>query len=488
MKKKLTAFFTGLILLTGLGKSSLAQSLSVSGTLFLPQDSIEFNYESPSFSSTDWIGIYGSDEIPGTNSSDAWSYIPDASGTIKIAAPQTAEWFRAFLLCCDGYDTIAIAADTFQVAFPVLEPSAPVYSEGDSLVFEYVSPKFCDTDWIGLYHEGDIPGDVGSITYEYLPDSAGTMVFKTSLSPGNYYAFMGACDGYDSITACSFEIIEGNAATGTLTMNDQGTLFLPQDSIEFTYFSSNFSDTDWIGIYGSDESPGVNSADIWSYIPDASGSLKLEVPQEAGWYRAFLLCCDGYDTLAVVEDTFQVAFPVLEPSSDTINEGDSLVFDYVSPKFTTTDWIGLYHEGDIPGDVGSIDYQYLADSSGTMVFKTNLDPGNYYAFLGANDGYDSITACRFVVVEGTGIGLNRNHVGFTLYPNPSDGLVTLSVSGSEYIREIAIYSLDGKTVFRDRLPGMVTQSSFDLSFLSSGIYVVGIQTGEKNRTMKLILK
>lgn len=488
MKKKLTKFLSVIMLLTGFGLSSHAQSLSFSGTLYLPQDSIEFSYESPSFTATDWIGIYGSDEAPGTNSADAWSYIPDAAGTIKIAVPQTAEWFRAFLLANDGYDTIAIAADTFQVAIPVLEPSAPVYAQGDSMVFEYVSPKFTSTDWIGLYHEGDIPGDVGSISYEYLPDSAGIMVFKTSLSPGNYYAFMGAEDGYDSISACSFVIVEGTAATGTLTMNNAGSLFLPQDSIEFTYYSSNFSDTDWIGIYGSDEAPGTNSADAWSYIPDAAGTMKIAPPQEAGWFRAFLLCCDGYDTLAVIPDTFQVAFPVLEPSADTFAVGDSLVFEYVSPKFTSTDWIGLYHEDDTVGVQGSITYEYLPDSAGTMVFKTDLTEGNYYAFMGAEDGYDSIVACSFVVVEATGIRSIEERNGIVLYPNPSSGLITISLEGGEYIREIAVYSLDGKAVYKKNLAEMISETSFDLDFLPKGLYIIGVQAGNKTRTSKLILR
>ena len=53
------------IIMTALGHDSNAQSLEVSGELFLPQDSIGFTYESPDFDPADWIGIYHIDDVPG---------------------------------------------------------------------------------------------------------------------------------------------------------------------------------------------------------------------------------------------------------------------------------------------------------------------------------------------------------------------------------------------------------------------------------------
>ena len=41
------------------------------------------------------------------------------------------------------------------------------------------------TDWIGIYPAGTKPGDDNpSIDWDYIPDSAGTFIFKTALDPG----------------------------------------------------------------------------------------------------------------------------------------------------------------------------------------------------------------------------------------------------------------------------------------------------------------
>ncbi len=76
-----------------------------------------------------------------------------------------------------------------------------------------MSPKFSETDWIGIYPAGTKPGaENESIDWEYIPDSAGTMTFKTALDPGVYDAYLLCCDGYDSLAATTFTIIDANVA------------------------------------------------------------------------------------------------------------------------------------------------------------------------------------------------------------------------------------------------------------------------------------
>jgi len=113
------AFFLGI-------DSTSAQSISVSGTVFLPQDSIEFTYSKPSFTSTDWIGIYKKDQIPGSATpSISWKYITSESGTLYLDAPDEPGNYKAILLCCDGYDIVATSSE-FRFIAPSFESSFPV--------------------------------------------------------------------------------------------------------------------------------------------------------------------------------------------------------------------------------------------------------------------------------------------------------------------------------------------------------------------------
>ena len=64
------------------------------------------------------------------------------------------------------------------------------------------------------------------------------------------------------------------------------------------------------------------------------------------------------------------------------------------------DWVGLYHDGDKPGDAGSIDWYYVKDHNGeAFAFGVLIPAGNYKAILLANDGYDIITSVDFTVVD-----------------------------------------------------------------------------------------
>ena len=60
---------------------------------------------------------------------------------------------------------------------------------------------------------GDVPGEINSITWFYIPQASGTLVFRYpdnhELAPGEYWAGLFCCDGYDLYAQTSFVISEG---------------------------------------------------------------------------------------------------------------------------------------------------------------------------------------------------------------------------------------------------------------------------------------
>ena len=138
-----------------------------------------------------------------------------------------------------------------------------------------------------------------------------------------------------------------------------------------------------------------------------------------------------------------------------------------------TDWIGIYNPGDVPGDIGSITWDYLPESSGTLVFhypdQHELEPGEYWAGLFCCDGYDLYAKTSFVVTEAsTGIHNYRLFGENRIYPNPSNGLVTVRSYQGEQIEKVSVYSLTGQLLFDEDITGMITQKNLNLSFLRSG--------------------
>lgn len=584
--KKFYTLLISLTMLLGLGIASHAQSITVSGTLFLPQDSIGFTYDSPSFDSTDWIGIYHIEDAPGGPPSVTWDYIPEAAGTLYLDAPEDAGMYRAFLLCCDGYDTIAIS-DDFQVAVPLLEASSAVYIQGDSMVFDYVSPRFSDTDWIGLYPTGTKPGSENpSIDWSYIPDSAGSITFTTDLDPGVYDAYLLCCDGYDSISATTFEVISSNTAfvspvspsfesgvpidisynnpdyadtdwigiyfegddpevvssvawayidsnsgtvsfpgtlsggsyyavlfccDGTETVYAESDVFTVEAGASGTYVmtaasvypegvnvlvnyrNTDLQENDWIGIYNKGESPGGPASVDWMYIESDSGTVEFTTALPVGDYVVYLLCCDGYQIKAKYNFTIaDLTTPSVVSSAITFSYGDSLVFHYNSPDWVDTDWIGIYNPEDTPGDISSITWQYLPDASGTMVFQFDdhqLEPGTYWAGLFCCDIYDLYARTSFVVTEAsTGIRQSASSRNIRIYPNPSNGEVIIRSIDSEGLQEISVYNLTGQLLYNEQIHQLIPEKTLNLGHLNPGVYLVKTQTKGSLETSILILE
>lgn len=586
--KKFYTLFLSLFMLAAICSSAGAQSLTVSGSLFLSNDSISFTFNSPSFSTSDWIGIYRIADTPGGPASVSWAYIPAATGTLNIKAPQEEGKFKAYLLCCDGYDIIATSAE-FSVFIPSIISNQTTYVQGDSMVFSYVSPRFSPTDWIGLYPAGTKPGSENpSVDWDYIPDSAGSITFKTALTAGIYDAYLLCCDGYDSLSACTFEVKGSNTpfitpkstkfASGSpieFLYNDpafvstdwigiyfegddpalvssvawkyleakSGTVSFPGTLAGGTYFAviyccngsdteyarsavftieagvsgtyvktaasvyplgidilvnyrdADYTDTDWIGIYKKGEAPGGGpSATLWEYAPGDSATIVFTNTLPTGDYVVYLLCCDGYNIKAKYD--FKVAdasTPYLVASAITFNPEDSLVFHYNSPGYVSTDWIGIYHPGDVPGDINSIEWQYLPVANGTMIFHYpddhELPPGEYWAGLFCCDGYDLYARTSFIVTQGSS-GINEIKFAGTLsiFPNPTTGLVNVTIDGDKKIQRISVCNLAGQVLYHEKTDGSVNARVLDLKFLTKGVYFIEIQTGESKINKKLIVQ
>ncbi len=107
----------------------------------------------------------------------------------------------------------------------------------------------------------------------------------------------------------------------------------------------------------------------------------------------------------------------------------------------------------------------LADNSWTDG-NTGSVPNNTWGY-GKIDAHKTMQA----VESFDGLESINNIDGITLYPNPSNGEFTLNISDIT-INELKIYDLSGKLVYSDVIAKNNRKQNIDLSYLTSGIYIL----------------
>jgi len=76
--------------------------------------------------------------------------------------------------------------------------------------------------------------------------------------------------------------------------------------------------------------------------------------------------------------------------------------------------------------------------------------------------------------------------GFSAYPNPvKNGKLTIATSNSEE-KEVIIYSVLGKQVFRQKFTS--NRKQLDVSRISAGIYIMKVLEGNNIATKKVVIK
>ncbi|MCT4580309.1 MAG: T9SS type A sorting domain-containing protein [Flavobacteriales bacterium] len=128
----------------------------------------------------------------------------------------------------------------------------------------------------------------------------------------------------------------------------------------------------------------------------------------------------------------------------------------------------------------------------SLVIPINTESGTYYILFVADDNNainesneNNNIECVMLVVDGEFVSINekdlQNHI--TLYPNPTEGMVTIN-SSEINIKEIEIYNVAGVKLEAMKF---VNNNPIDLSLYANGIYYVRIigDTDEKT-TFKVI--
>ncbi|MCB0456765.1 MAG: T9SS type A sorting domain-containing protein, partial [Flavobacteriaceae bacterium] len=181
-------------------------------------------------------------------------------------------------------------------------------------------------------------------------------------------------------------------------------------------------------------------------------------------------------TLTVVDDLG----PVIEgcPADHTVDPGPLNLFyelpDYwdlggITADDNCTDPVTIFSQSPAPG--------------------TLLPDGVYTISICATDEYGNEGCCTFELTVESILGTDDVALdnAIAMYPNPTDGQVTIANTSNIQLEKAVIYDANGRLVQQVDLRGMATERTFNVSSLASGVYMVQIQS-ESAQTVKRLIR
>lgn len=125
---------------------------------------------------------------------------------------------------------------------------------------------------------------------------------------------------------------------------------------------------------------------------------------------------------------------------------------------------------------GQLDFDPSTSSEFLLNSNNNGLPNNAGLFIAK---YENPLTCQ----------LNNEafeEFNFEVYPNPSDGLVTISIKEFDQNTNLSVFDISGKKVFSGSIQNEIT--TINLGNLGSGIYILKLTSANKSSNKKLIIK
>jgi alkaline phosphatase D len=117
-----------------------------------------------------------------------------------------------------------------------ITPLNAPFTQGQAMQFAYSGGTGSPLDWIGIYKTGQIPGNVPSTVWQYVPTASGQVQFGGTLTPGYYDIHLFCCDGYDKLASFNNFLVAGQVLASRLKF------YKDTDSIQIKSFGANIGD------------------------------------------------------------------------------------------------------------------------------------------------------------------------------------------------------------------------------------------------------
>ena len=197
----------------------------------------------------------------------------------------------------------------------------------------------------------------------------------------------------------------------------------------------------------------------------------------SSWYqgKVIVLCNEKTQSQAEYTCMMLQAMPdaVVVGSQTAGTDGNITYFNVSQDIQTGFTSLGVYYpNGDSTQRIGIV-----PDS---VVYRTQA---------GIRQGRDEVLEKALQIAGCTSSIENQNPIAeqtFTIYPNPTDGLITLESNLSNKDGMVSIYSILGKMIYE--APICKQKTNIDLTSFGEGIYLIKMNNSRKNGAKKIVLE
>lgn len=226
----------------------------------------------------------------------------------------------------------------------------------------------------------------------------------------------------------SFNIIGSTDGDPLIYLNQDS--YNTNENIEVTFINGPGGNSDWIGIYQIDDTPGPNPSTTWSYVNGQTSGVKNFNISSSGIYYVAFFINDGYEEIAERVYFWVGNIPTLFTDQEAYDEGSDVTISFTTPPNNPTDWIGIYKVGDAIEE-GNETLALPIDTTINEVVANGLNNAYYYAVYHVEGSY--LTA------------------GEPIYFQVGDEIATISTAKTTYSvgEPITIDFMDGPGIEKD---------------------------------------
>ncbi|MBS3738912.1 MAG: T9SS type A sorting domain-containing protein [Psychroflexus sp.] len=164
--------------------------------------------------------------------------------------------------------------------------------------------------------------------------------------------------------------------------------------------------------------------------------------------------------------------------------------DEILPLYTSqyraTNYVLELEVGDFPNNE-----IYLFDNYTDTEVELNENAINTYSFSKDQSITESVASNHFDIrFESTTLSTDEfEKSGISVYPNPASNLVNINFSqNTDELEQIALYDLNGRLILTRKLNSNDIEQQIDVSNLSSGVYILEINTVKHQYNTKVIVE
>ncbi|WP_417612586.1 T9SS type A sorting domain-containing protein [Owenweeksia hongkongensis] len=239
----------------------------------------------------------------------------------------------------------------------------------------------------------------------------------------------------------------------------------------------------------------------WYSTEEIPGSFAIKTGSDVTYHRRRFSIVDSADVNVRLRTTFDEA--VMVYVNDVLIASD-FTSDLANRSLAAHDVMfatgGTITNGNAGGDmfeqVENVDFNNIlrkGDNYITVVLrnKTNNDKGGFSLRLDLDKaGNPVIRKSSTPNGNKTNFGEGAINLGFTVYPNPTTGMVYIDlVESPSADNEVHVLDLNGKVLLKRALINPTTgMMDIDLSDLANGMYIIRIKSGDDNYQSKRVMK